>query len=383
MKKRISDICQVINGRAYKQNELLQQGKYRVLRVGNFFTSDKWYYSDFELAEDKYCDKGDLLFAWSATFGPKIWDGEKVIYHYHIWKMIPDVSVVDKWYLYYWLKKNVSNITAGVHGSVMAHITKSEMENFEIDIPPLRIQQVVASILRAIDDKIRNNKAINDNLEFQFKHLYQHYFVDSRQSSWGMVPLSTLFSFQEGPGIRNWQYVPKNGTKFINIRCINNGDIHTETANMISNEEAKGKYAHFMLNPYDIVMSCSGTLGRYAIVQERHLPLCLNTSVIRFAPNIKTDFTYLYGYLTSKEFLRRQEEMAAGSVQQNFGPTHLKRMEICNAPPALREKFYELSMPVISKILSLRDENAKLAQLRDVLLPRLMSGEVDVSNINL
>lgn len=383
MKKRISDICQVINGRAYKQNELLQQGKYRVLRVGNFFTSDKWYYSDFELAEDKYCDKGDLLFAWSATFGPKIWDGEKVIYHYHIWKMIPDVSVVDKWYLYYWLKKNVSNITAGVHGSVMAHITKSEMENFEIDIPPLRIQQVVASILRTIDDKIRNNKAINDNLEFQFKHLYQHYFVDSRQSSWGMVPLSTLFSFQEGPGIRNWQYVPKNGTKFINIRCINNGDIHTETANMISNEEAKGKYAHFMLNPYDIVMSCSGTLGRYAIVQERHLPLCLNTSVIRFAPNIKTDFTYLYGYLTSKEFLRRQEEMAAGSVQQNFGPTHLKRMEVCNAPPALREKFYELSMPVISKILSLRDENAKLAQLRDVLLPRLMSGEVDVSNINL
>lgn len=164
MKKRISDICQVINGRAYKQNELLQQGKYRVLRVGNFFTSDKWYYSDFELAEDKYCDKGDLLFAWSATFGPKIWDGEKVIYHYHIWKMIPDVSVIDKWYLYYWLKKNVSNITAGVHGSVMAHITKSEMENFEIDIPPLRIQQVVASILRTIDDKIRNNKAINDNL---------------------------------------------------------------------------------------------------------------------------------------------------------------------------------------------------------------------------
>ena len=87
---KLGDICRVVNGRAYKQNELLDAGKYPVLRVGNFFSNRGWYYSNLELEDDKYCNHGDLLYAWSASFGPKIWDGEKCIYHYHIWKMIPE-----------------------------------------------------------------------------------------------------------------------------------------------------------------------------------------------------------------------------------------------------------------------------------------------------
>jgi len=74
---KLGDVCTILNGRAYKQEELLDNGKYPVLRVGNFFSRDKWYYSNLELEENKYCDNGDLLFAWSASFGPKIWDGEK------------------------------------------------------------------------------------------------------------------------------------------------------------------------------------------------------------------------------------------------------------------------------------------------------------------
>ena len=70
----------LLNGRAYKQDELLDSGKYPVLRVGNFFSNRGWYYSDLELDDDKYCDNGDLLYAWSASFGPQIWNGGKVIY---------------------------------------------------------------------------------------------------------------------------------------------------------------------------------------------------------------------------------------------------------------------------------------------------------------
>ena len=74
-----------INGRAYSQDELLSNGKYKVLRVGNFYTNDSWYFSDMELDEKYYANDGDLLYTWSATFGPHIWRGGKVIYHYHIW----------------------------------------------------------------------------------------------------------------------------------------------------------------------------------------------------------------------------------------------------------------------------------------------------------
>ncbi|MCQ2362632.1 MAG: restriction endonuclease subunit S [Acidaminococcaceae bacterium] len=137
MKYKFSDVCDVINGRAYSQDELLNKGKYRVLRVGNFFTRDKWYFSDLELEADKYCNEGDLLFAWSASFGPKIWHGEKVIYHYHIWKLLPKAEMVDKTYLYFWLLFSTNKLMSGNHGSVMAHMTKGEMENREITLPPL------------------------------------------------------------------------------------------------------------------------------------------------------------------------------------------------------------------------------------------------------
>ncbi len=75
--RKLGEVATFINGRAYKQNELLDSGKYKVLRVGNFYTNDSWYYSNLELADKYYIDKGDLVYTWSATFGPHIWDGEK------------------------------------------------------------------------------------------------------------------------------------------------------------------------------------------------------------------------------------------------------------------------------------------------------------------
>ena len=223
---------------------------------------------------------------------------------------------------------------------------------------------------------------LNNNLEQQIKSLYTYYFGEVK-NDWKEIPLSDIIFFQEGPGIRNWQYVG-DGVRFINIRCINNGEIDISTANMISEEEANGKYAHFMLEPYDIVMSCSGTLGRYAIVQQKDLPLCLNTSVIRFRPkNNVFDYSYIYGYLTSNEFLNQQRMMANGSAQIHFGPTHLKQIVICEPPIQLRKDFNNIVFPMIERMIANRAENNALVRTRDALLPKLMSGELDVSNIDL
>lgn len=149
-----SDVVDVINGRAYSKEELLSKGKYRVLRVGNFFTNDSWYYSDLELEEDKYCEKGDLLYAWSASFGPRIWDGEKVIYHYHIWKMLPSSSL-DKYYLLYWLQSTylTSQVMSNLHGTTMNHITKGIMEATTIKYPSCTLQQSIVSTLNELGMK--------------------------------------------------------------------------------------------------------------------------------------------------------------------------------------------------------------------------------------
>lgn len=143
-KAKLKYYIHLVNGRAYSQPELLSEGKYKVLRVGNFFTNDTWYYSNMELEEDKYCNNGDLLYAWSASFGPYIWNQDKTIYHYHIWKVCYK-ECMDKMYVYYLLKA-ITNFKLGdIHGSTMVHITMESMNNSVIPIPSFDEQKDIAT----------------------------------------------------------------------------------------------------------------------------------------------------------------------------------------------------------------------------------------------
>ncbi|CUI27555.1 restriction endonuclease subunit S [Achromobacter xylosoxidans] len=144
------------NGRAFKQEELLESGKYPVLRVGNFFTSNTWYYSDLNLDETKYCEKGDLLYAWSASFGPRIWCGEKSIYHYHIWKVMEQRGI-DKQFLFITLEKETENMKAKTtNGLGIMHITKGAIEGWNSAFPSIAEQRKIAGCLTSLDSRIAN-----------------------------------------------------------------------------------------------------------------------------------------------------------------------------------------------------------------------------------
>ena len=157
-----SGVCTFINGRAYKQDELLEKGKYPVLRVGNLFTKSDWYYSDMELPAHMYIDNGDLIYAWSASFGPQIWAGEKVIFHYHIWKVLPN-NVVCKEYLYQYFLYDVDQLSREQQGGTMAHITKESMEKRVCKYPTIAEQQRIAEILDTADQDVL---LAENNLEF-------------------------------------------------------------------------------------------------------------------------------------------------------------------------------------------------------------------------
>lgn len=174
--KKLGEVAKFINGKAYKQEELLDKGKYRVLRVGNFFTNKNWYYSDLELEGDKYCEDGDLLYAWSASFGPRVWRGEKVIYHYHIWKVLKN-KAIDGDFLYILLDYETEKMKSQSNGFALLHITKSTIENWKCDIPvSINEQKKIAEFISYIDEQILEQTQKVDSLNCHKKGLMQGLF---------------------------------------------------------------------------------------------------------------------------------------------------------------------------------------------------------------
>lgn len=172
----LKNVSTLLNGRAYKQEELLKDGKYKVLRVGNFFTNGSYYYSDLELEDNKYCDYGDLLFAWSASFGAFIWQGEKVIYHYHIWKVLFDENYLNKIFYCYLLNTMTNSFMNDLHGIGMMHLTKVGMEQYILPLPPLSLQQEFAAKIEAIEAmkaKVRQSLKESETL---FNSRMDYYF---------------------------------------------------------------------------------------------------------------------------------------------------------------------------------------------------------------
>ena len=369
-------------------------------------------------------------------------DDEDVAFESHLIRVRLDTELVNPEYLYYYFlspqgRKNISTIVE--QGAGQAGIRGSDLENLDVPVPPKKYQDNLVSIINNFDTKCECNYTINQTLEQMAQTLFKSWFVDFdpvidnaldasndipdtlqeraeqrrllrakadfkplpaetralfpsefEETELGWVPkgwevcsLPELFDFKEGPGIRNWQYTNSDaGTKFINIRCIQDGDITLTTANRISDEEANGKYLHFHLEEWDIVLSASGTLGRCAIVRREHLPLILNTSVIRFRPiEKKSKFCFIYGYIQSHEFQFTLESMACGSVQKNFGPMHLKQIRMLAPSYKVLSKYDNSIKPLFTKMLTLRSQIDSLIATRDSLLPKLISGELALDDL--
>jgi type I restriction enzyme S subunit len=312
-----------------------------------------------------------------------------------------------------------NHVLAVQTGTAVPHISAKQILEFSFPLPPLNEQRAIAQILGSLDDKIEANRRMNETLEAAARAIFKSWFVDfdpvhekSRgeqpfgmdaatvdlfpdsfedsalgliPAGWEVLPFEDVIDYREGPGIRNWQYTNSDeGIRFLNIRCIQNGDLKLDTANRVTEEEALGKYAHFLLEEDDLVVSTSGTLGRIAIVREQHLPLMLNTSIIRMRPIIpRLTKEFLWGYIASPIFQYELETKASGSVQKNFGPMHLQMITLLTPPESILTAYSEVTGAIYEKIKQCRIETDALAETRDALLPKLVSGEVRVGEIDL
>lgn len=296
-------------------------------------------------------------------------------------RVSPDKEKVNPRFLSFLLRSShfTGYIKSIAVGATMPSINTKLLATAPVTIPAKDEQDFAAEMLDEIERKIELNRRMNETLEKIGQTLFKHYFITNpKAKTWPKVPLEDLFDFLEGPGIRNWQYVNEDGFPFINIRLINNREINLKGASMISFEEANGKYKHFQLQENDLIVSTSGTLGRYAVVRKDHLPLLLNTSVIRFRPSGRTTWQYMYGYLTSSIFLERLEALASGSAQKNFGPMHLRQINVLEPQEGVLKEYSDTTREIYRKSIENLSEITSLVKLRDSLLPRLISGKIKI-----
>ena len=182
---------------------------------------------------------------------------------------------------------------------------------------------------------------------------------------WLEVLLPDVIFFQEGPGLRKYQYT-ESGTPFLNIRTLKNGMIDKTMCQFLSNEEVANKYQHFLLTEGDIVCSTSGTIGKTAVVKSADLPLLLNTSIIRFRALVDETVarSFLLAFLNSNVFLLQALKKATGTAQKNVGPSHLKEFYF-PLPPLAEQKV--IAEKLDSLLAQVDNTKARLERIPEIL----------------
>jgi type I restriction enzyme S subunit len=260
----------------------------------------------------------------------------------HVSIIRPQLSKVLPEYLEHLLiapatKARLLGIAGG--GATREAITKTAITEFRIPLPPREEQKRIAGILDQADALRRLRTRALEKLNTLGQAIFHEMFgaTDGIETKL----LSEVVYFQEGPGVRKWQFRDK-GIKLVNVGNIVDGELNLgKTDRHLDESEVSEKYTHFLLDAGDFVVASSGvTWGKIAEVEDCHLPLCLNTSMIRFRPNsTEIQRGYLRAFVEMGSFRTQINKLITGSAQPNFGPSHLKQVNIPVPSRALQSLF--------------------------------------------
>lgn len=272
---------------------------------------------------------------------------------------LANLNGIEPLFLYYFLlsPKGQEEIKRGTVGAVQAKLPIKNIENIEISLPSLEEQRRVAGILGAIDDKIENNRRINDNLEQQAQALYKQWFVDNRNKDWETLTLDDVATISAGGD--KPQVCSEQKTQECNIPIYSNS---------IDREGLYGYTNNPRIIENSITISARGTIGYVCLRTEPYVPIVRLISVIPTHDNMSAYFLYLWA-LT-------QNISGTGTTQQQLTVPAFRTTQIVVPSQETLIRFNKVVKPIFDCIKQNKVENEALSTLRDTLLPKLMNGEI-------
>lgn len=307
---------------------------------------------------------------------------------------------IDSIFLYYLIKNSVRKLKVMTHGSVFDTITKDTFANIEVDIPDIETQHRIAKMLTDIDDKVENNQRINNNLEQQAQAIFKSWFVDfepfngTMPSDWKIVPLEKIVSFQNGYAFKSKELLNEPTSDCYQVfkqgHIARGGGFIPDGTKSWFPKSLSSKLERFVLKKGDILMAMTDMKDNVAIlgntaIMPRDNEYIVNQRVGHLRANGYKSITYPFVYLltNSTDFLVDLRSRANSGVQVNLSSAEIKASQTVLPTEKVNVAFSEITLPMFETIINNQLENQRLTQLRDSLLPKLMSGELDVSDIDL
>lgn len=290
--------------------------------------------------------------------------------------LIPNLDN-DPMFLYYLLKYNRDAIEAMGSGTTFKEVSGATMRNIRVRVPSKKTeQQHIASILDSLDSKIEINDKICDNLQQQANMVYSHFFDALPCSS---VELSSVIDVRDGT--HDSPKPQKEGYSLVTSKHLLPFGVDLSSSNRISKSDYDKINERSRVDTNDILISMIGTVGNISLVIENPVSFAVkNVGLFKTskAPNL---VYYVLCFLKSKEITQHIETNLAGSTQKYISLTELRKLPFIIPADKQLADFNALVKPIFTAISERIMENSNLAQLRDTLLPKLMSGEIDVTDI--
>ena len=287
----------------------------------------------------------------------------------------------DPLFVYYLLKYNKDAIEAMGSGTTFKEVSGKTMRAVKVRIPvDVSYQKRIAAVLDSLDTKIENNERINDNLLEQALTLYATHFssVDKNGCIGDYCAVKSGFAFKS-----SWW--TNNGVKVIKIGSINQDNLNLLECSYVDEDKAD-KAKDFVVKAGDLLIAMTGaTIGKFSMVPYSSEVLLVNQRVGKFflGNHPVKKLPFIYCTLKQPEVYNEVVNRGQGSAQPNISASDIMSIPCVIPSQDVINDFNDAAQPLFDLIISNQRENQQLSELRNTLLPKLMSGELDVSNIDL